>query len=178
MRTTCLALLVAVGVPLFLVAAEVESRVLTHYLPQDLLETAVRTEGWTELQLKVPGNLRKGDVVRVWAGGQIDRGNGEQPGDNAAGPEGPLAARAADPALSRDAAHAFALLFKGESSGLHRCLPQGKPLDIKVGKDGEKVWLGFNDERGRYADNHLGRGRRHQFDPLWVRIEVVRTVVD
>src|SRR5438270_14078589 len=65
-----------------LVAAEVESRVLTHYVPQDLLEAAVRTEGWTELALAVKGGLHKGDVVRVWAGGSIDRGNGERPGDN------------------------------------------------------------------------------------------------
>ena len=28
-------------------AADVESRVLTHYVPQDFLETVVRTEGWT-----------------------------------------------------------------------------------------------------------------------------------
>ena len=32
-------------------AAEVESRRLTHYLPQDFLEAAVRKEGWTELRL-------------------------------------------------------------------------------------------------------------------------------
>src|SRR5260221_5947072 len=29
-------------------AADVESRQLTHYVPQDFLETVVRTEGWTE----------------------------------------------------------------------------------------------------------------------------------
>src|SRR5439155_15483334 len=69
-------------------AADLESRVLTHYVPQDLLETAVRTEGWTEVPLKVAGGTRKGDVVRVWAGGSIDRGNGDHPGDNVAGPEG------------------------------------------------------------------------------------------
>ena len=38
--------------------------------------------------------------------------------------------------------------------------------------------VGFNDERGRYQDNHLGKGRRHEFDPLWVRVEVVRLIVD
>jgi len=42
----------------------------------------------------------------------------------------------------------------------------------------ERLWVGFNDERGRYRDNHLGRGLRHEFDPLWVRVEVVRIVVD
>ena len=45
-------------------------------------------------------------------------------------------------------------------------------------KDGERLWIGFNDERGQYLDNHLGKGRRHELDPLWVRIEVVRIVVD
>src|SRR5206468_12781756 len=69
-------------------AADVESRQLTHYLPQDFLETVVRTEGWTEVKLNVKGGVRKGDVVRVWAGGSIDRGNGEQPGQNVNGPAG------------------------------------------------------------------------------------------
>jgi hypothetical protein len=40
------------------------------------------------------------------------------------------------------------------------------------------LWIGFNDERGRYLDNHLGKGRRHELDPLWVRVEVVRIIVD
>src|SRR6516225_8244562 len=52
--------------------AELESRVLTHYVPQDFLETVVRREGWTELTLNVKGGVRKGDVVRIWAGGSID----------------------------------------------------------------------------------------------------------
>src|SRR5437660_7461531 len=69
-------------------AADVESRVLTHYVPQDFLETVVRTEGWTELPLDVKGGVRKGDVVRVWAGGSIDRGNGDQPGQNVSSPAG------------------------------------------------------------------------------------------
>src|SRR5262245_15219690 len=72
----------------FLLAAEVESRQLTHYVPQDFLETAIRTEGWTEVTLNVKGGVRKGDVVRIWAGGSIDRGNGEQPGQNVNGPGG------------------------------------------------------------------------------------------
>ncbi len=163
-------------------AAEVESRVLTHYLPQDFLETAVRTEKWTEVPLNVAGGLRKGDVVRVWAGGLIDRGNGEKPGENAHGPAGvepgKVPADRAALGLSPEPADAFALLFKTETGKPQRCPPPGKPLEIKLTKDGEKVWLGFNDERGRYADNHLGRGLRHQFDPLWVRIEVVRIIVD
>src|SRR5947209_14274820 len=86
MRTAATALLLCLS--LAAPAAEVESRVLTHYVPQDLLETAVRTEGWTEVPLKVNGGVRKGDVVRVWAGGSIDRGNGDQPGENVGGPEG------------------------------------------------------------------------------------------
>jgi hypothetical protein len=147
-------------------AAEVESRVLTHYLPQDFLETGVRSEKWTEVPLAVPGGLRKGDVVRVWAGGLIDRGNGEQPGANVNGPAGVEAGKVSVDrgalALSPEPADAFALLFKTET---------GKPHN-------EKVWVGFNDERGRYADNHLGRGRRHEHEPLWVRIEVVRIIVD
>src|SRR5919198_1510295 len=69
-------------------AADVESRVLTHYVPQDLLEAAVRKEGWTEVVLAVKGGTRKGDTVRVWAGGSIDRGNGDQPGEHANGPDG------------------------------------------------------------------------------------------
>src|SRR6266487_292930 len=36
-------------------AAELESRVLTHYIPQDFLETAVRTEGWTEVSINLKG---------------------------------------------------------------------------------------------------------------------------
>ena len=57
-------------------------------------------------------------------------------------------------------------------------LPQGKPLEIKAGKANEKFWIGFNDSKGRYLDNHIGKGRRHEHDPLWIRIEVVRIVVD
>jgi hypothetical protein len=161
-------------------AAEVESRVLTHYLPQDFLEAAVRKEGWTEVVLNVKGGVRKGDVVRVWAGGCIDRG-GEQPGQNVAGPEG-LAVRPMDEqpawALSAEPAHAYALLLKTESSGPTKCLPPGKPLEIRLSRDKEKLWLGFNDGKGRYLDNHLGKGRRHELDPLWMRIEVVRITVD
>jgi hypothetical protein len=163
-------------------AAEVESRVLTHYVPQDLLETAVRTEGWTEAPLNVKGGVRKDDVVRIWAGGSIDRGNGEQPGQNVAGPEGvkPGVRPANQPALALSAqeGHAYALLFKNEKPELHACLASGKPLEITMSKDKERLWVGFNDERGRYRDNHLGKGRRHELDPLWVRIEVVRIVVD
>ena len=47
-------------------AADLESRVLTHYIPQDLLETAVRTENWTEIPLNVAGGVRKGDTIRIW----------------------------------------------------------------------------------------------------------------
>jgi hypothetical protein len=163
-------------------AADVESRVLTHYVPQDLLETVVRTEGWSELTLDVKGGVRKGDVVRVWAGGSIDWGNGDQPGQNISGPHGltaaPVTLDAKKLALSQDAGHAYAVLFKSEAPGLQKCLPAGKPLEIKLTKDKEKVWLGFNDLKGRYQDNHLGKGRRHELDPLWIRVEVVRIIVD
>jgi hypothetical protein len=158
-------------------AAEVESRQLTHYVPQDALEAAVRKEGWTEVPLAVKGGVRKGDVVRVWAGGSIDRG-GEQPGENVGGPEGIASRGKATFALSAEPAHAFALLFKTDGTAPAACRPPGKPLEIKASKDDEKLWVGFNDDKGRYADNHLGRGRRHEFDPLWVRIEVVRITVD
>jgi hypothetical protein len=180
MRTiTWLVVLSAIGVA---AAGEVESRALTHYLPQDFLETAVRTEGWTEVKLALPGNLRKGDVVRIWAGGLIDRGNGEQPGENVNAPsglgptKGTFDSKAL--ALSQEATNAFAMLFKTEPSGPHRAPVAGKPLEIKITRDAEKVFVGFNDERGRYADNHLGRGRRHELDPAWVRIEVVRIIID
>src|SRR5437867_2915562 len=93
-------------------AADLESRQLTHYVPQDALEAAVRKEGWTEVPLAVKGGVRKGDVVRIWAGGSIDRGNGEQPGANVNGPAGLGKGGGAGFALSSDAAHAFALLLK------------------------------------------------------------------
>src|SRR6516164_10059771 len=75
--------------PLALCAADVESRVLTHYVPQDFLEAAVRKEGWTEVPLDLKGGVRKGDTVRIWAGGSIDRGDDPRPGQNTAGPDGP-----------------------------------------------------------------------------------------
>jgi hypothetical protein len=167
----------AFGAALLALGAEVESRRLTHYVPQDLLEKAVRTEGWTEVPLKLKDGLRKGDTVRIWAGGSIDRG-GEKPGENVAGPDGPTSAGSGDMALSPTPALRYALLFKTETAGVKKCLPPGKPLEIKLTKDGERVWVGFNDEKGQYRDNHLGRGLRHQLDPLWVRVEVVRTTVD
>jgi hypothetical protein len=164
-------------------AAELESRVLTHYVPQDLLEKAVRTEGWTEIALDVKGGVRKGDTVRIWAGGLIDRGNGDQPGVNVNGPHGPadmskLSFEASRLVLSQKSADAFALLVKTEVAESRKCLPPGKPLEIKITKNKERLWIGFNDEKGRYMDNHLGKGKRHELDPLWVRIEVVRTIVD
>jgi hypothetical protein len=163
-------------------AADVESRQLTHYLPQDFLEASVRKEDWSEVKLDVKGGVRKGDVVRVWAAGVIDRGNGDQPGVNVNGPDGiDPALLGSDPptfALSAEPTQAYAVLFKTESIGPTKCLPPGKPLEIKLSKDNEKVWLGFNDQKGRYQDNHLGRGKRHELDPLWIRIEVVRITVD
>jgi hypothetical protein len=174
--------LLALGLAGAALAAEVESRQLTHYVPQDVLEAAVRKEDWTEVPLNVKGGVRKDDVVRIWAGGGIDRGGADQPGQNVNGPDGldPAQWGVEKPAfaLSAEPAHGYALLFKTESTGPTKCLPPGKPLEIKLTKDGEKLWLGFNDEKGRYADNHLGKGRRHELDPLWVRVEVVRITVD
>jgi hypothetical protein len=161
----------------FLVAADVESRVLTHYVPQDSLESAVRKEGWTEVPLAVKGGVRKGDVVRLWTGGSIDRG-GERPGENVNGPTGAPGPKGGSFALSAEAGHAFALLFKTETPGIRKPAAPGKPLEIKLSKDGERLWLGFNDLRGAYHDNHIGKGRRHERDPLWLRVEVVRIVVD
>ena len=179
MRTAPLALLLVLTVTSR--AAEVESRVLTHYVPQDFLETMVRTEGWTELPLDVKGGVRKGDVIRVWSGGSIDRGNGDQPGENAGSPAGLdtaiPAGLAQKLALRQETEAAFALLFKTETE-LKKCQKPGKPLEIPLAKDKERIWIGFNDLRGHYYDNHLGKGRRHELDPLWIRIEVVRVIVD
>jgi hypothetical protein len=36
-------------------AADLESRALTHYVPQDFLEKAVRTQGWTLVPLDLKG---------------------------------------------------------------------------------------------------------------------------
>jgi hypothetical protein len=163
-------------------AADVESRVLTHYVPQDLLETVVRSEAWTELKLDLKGGIRKGDVVRIWAGGSIDYGNGDQPGENISAPSGisssPAGVDVQQFALSPASGHAFALLLKNEGKGFKKCAQAGKPLEIAMSKDNERLWIGFNDLRGRYQDNHLGKGRRHELDPLWVRVEVVRIIVD
>jgi hypothetical protein len=163
MRLTAPVLILALA--LTASAAEVESRVLTHYVPQDFLETAVRKEGWTEVKLAVPGGVRKGDVVRIWAGGSIDRG-GERPGENVVGPAGLGKGGGRSFALSSEPAHAYALLIKTDAATARKCLPPGKALEIKLTKDGERVSLGFNDERSRYHDNRIGKGRRHEFDPL------------
>src|SRR5579884_3109914 len=137
------AVVLGLGVALTAVAADVESRILTHYVPQDFLETAVRTEGWTEVTLDVKGGVRPGDVVRLWTGGSIDRGNGDRPGQNVNGPAGPdMPVPGIEPAqlaLSPDLGDAFALLFKTESSGVKKATP-GKPLEIKVTKEKERLW--------------------------------------
>lgn len=178
MRNIFVIALISLGLASF--AADVESRVLTTYLAQDTLEKVVRNEGWTEVPLNVAGGIREGDTIRVWAGGLIDRGNGDQPGEHCNGPAGATSdlPDAQTLALSTDPAHAYAILFKTESPGFHKPAALGKPLEIQAAKANEKLWIGFNDSRGRYIDNHLGKGRRHELDPLWIRIEVVRTVVD
>src|SRR5262249_54867564 len=148
----------------------------------DFLEKAIRTEGWTEVPLELKGGVRKGDTVRIWAGGSIDRGNGDQPGENVGLPTGieksnPTAT--SDPfALSQDRMHAYAILCRTDASKAAKCRPAGKPLELNVGKDKERIWIGFNDLKGHYNDNHLGKGRRHELDPLWIRIEIVRTITD
>jgi hypothetical protein len=180
MRTLMIALVLATAMTLQ--AADLESRALTTYLPQDMLETIVRKEGWTELTLKPFGGIRKGDILRVWAGGLVDRGGAEAPGQNAAGPTGLDAAGAGmDPAklaLSPSPKHAGAILFKTEEGVPHACNVPGKPLQIPLTKENARVWIGFNDEKGAFNDNHLGKGRRHELDPLWIRVEVIRIVVD
>jgi hypothetical protein len=189
----------ALSLALLVPMAELESRQLTHYVPQDLLEKAVRTEGWTEIRLDVKGGVLKGDIVRIWSGGLIDCGNGDQPGVNVHGPSGQGNAKPGNPqsvmgipgpantrlavdisklVLSQKGEDAFALLVKTEGPDIRKCVPPGKPLEIKLTKDKEKLYIGFNDEKGRFADNHLGKGKRHELDPLWVRIEVVRIIVD
>jgi hypothetical protein len=163
-------------------AADLESRALTHYVPQDLLESIVRKEGWTEIVLKPYNGVRKGDVARLWSGGMIDHGNGTQPGVNVAGPAGPATKVSPEEAkkmvLSPNPDQAYALLFKTEDGKIYKCQTPGKPALVPLAKDGAKLWIGFNDVRGRYLDNHLGKGRRYEFDPLWVRIEVIRIIVD
>jgi hypothetical protein len=163
-------------------AADLESRALTHYVPQDFLENVVRKEGWTEVVLKPYNGVRKGDVARIWSGGMIDHGNGTQPGVHVAGPAGPAEpvppAEAGKMALSQSPDQAYALLFKTEDGKIYRCQTPGKPVEVPLARDAAKLWIGFNDARDRYRDNHLGKGRRYEFDPLWVRIEVIRTIVD
>lgn len=163
-------------------AAEMESRAQTHYVPQDLLETIVRKDGWTEIALKPYNGVRKGDIVRVWAGGSIDRGGGDAPGSNVCAPTGGDAkSMGADPAkmaLSANPKQAFAILLKTDDDVPHACAPAGKPMQIPLKKDGARLWIGFNDHKGAFMDNHLGKGRRHELDPAWVRIEVIRIIVD
>jgi hypothetical protein len=162
-------------------AADLESRALTHYVPQDLLEGVVRKEGWTEIVLKPYNGVRKGDMARIWAGGVIDHGNGTQPGVNVAGPSGAgkvAPDEAKKMSLSPSPDQAYALIFRTEDGKTYKCQPTGKAVEVPLARDGAKLWIGFNDVRGRYMDNHLGKGRRYEFDPLWVRIEVIRIIVD
>src|SRR5437870_4437029 len=139
-------ILMLVSVPLQ--AADLESRALTTYLPQDMLETVVRKEGWTEVALKPYGGVKKGDIVRIWAGGMVDRG-GDQPGQNVAGPAGLRAGSLTlDPgrlALASNPGQAYALLFKTDNEVPHACQVPGKALEIPLPKEGARLWLGFND---------------------------------
>src|SRR5262249_8458805 len=116
------ACLLVVGLTLIASADEVESRVLTHYVPQDFLEEAIGREGWTEIPLNVKGGVRKGDTVRIWSGGSIDRGNGDYPGHYVSGPAGleskGLLVDGKRLALVQDPALAYALLFKTKGKGV------------------------------------------------------------
>src|SRR5262249_21541742 len=113
MRRT-LAVVILLAFVLAAPGAEVESRLWTHYVPQDALEAAVRNPGWTEVALAFKGGVRKGDVVRLWAGGSIDRGE-DRTGENVNGPSG-VGGGGPDFALSAQPAHGHALLFKTETS--------------------------------------------------------------
>jgi hypothetical protein len=181
MRFVYLSLILVLASALTSPAADLESRALTHYIPQDQLEAVVRKEGWTEILLKPYDGVRQGDKARIWAGGSIDHGNGNQPGVHVTGPEGAgkvMPTELARMALSTNPEQAYAFLFKTDAGVVYRCQPAGKPLEIPLTKGNGRLWIGFNDLRGRYADNHLGRGRRYELDPLWVRIEVIRIIVD
>ena len=80
--------------------------------------------------------------------------------------------------LSSDPSHAYAIVFKTEDGKIHKCVAPGKPLEFPLGKEGARLWIGFNDAKGQFRDNHLGKGRRHELDPAWVRVEVIRIIVD
>src|SRR5262245_33241245 len=129
--------------------AKHESRLLNHYVPQELLEKAVRAEGWTEVPIQPRWGVKKGDFIRVWAGGFVDRG-GDQPGTNVGGPEGTSAGslRPEAFALSSDPQHAFAILIKTEDAKIYKCGPAGKPVEVPITKDNDKIFVGFNDEKG------------------------------
>src|SRR5688572_28945963 len=132
------------GMTLTLAAAELESRALTHYVPQDLLQTIVRKEGWTEIVLKPYNGVRKGDIARVWSGGMIDRGGGDAPGMNVCGPTGADAGTmGVDPAklsISTNPKHAYSIVFKTEDDVAHACQATGKPLQIPLKIDGARLW--------------------------------------
>src|SRR5262249_20704154 len=70
-------------------ADELESRHLTHYVPQDLQETAVRKGGGREVPRAIRGGVHRGDPVRTGAGGSTARGNGAQPAQHVNAPAGP-----------------------------------------------------------------------------------------
>jgi len=166
-------------------AAEVESRVLTHFLPQDFLENQVlRSDKCVAVDLSgLKGGIKAGDMVHIWVGGSIDWGNAHRPGLNITRPWGESLAQStqtsgSDWAIAADPEFAHALVFKTETGSASRCFPEGKALSLKMTKDNEKLFIAFNDRKGCYADNHSGRGRDHVLDPLWVRVDVVRIVVD
>jgi hypothetical protein len=173
MRTAALVLILGLtGVAL---AAEVESRQLTHYVPQDFLEAAIRKEGWTEVPLNVKGGVRR----------MTSSASGREAASTAAMATIPAFTSTVRGPSRRARRHLQPVRATGgrlrccsRPMGPTRCLPPGKPLELKLSKDGEKLSIGFNDEKGRYQDNHLGKGKRHELDPLWVRIEVVRIIVD
>ena len=79
-------LLVILLSPLPAFAAELESRVLTHDVPTGPAGCSGPDGGLDRDRHRREGGPRKGDMVRLWAGGSIDRGSGDQPGMNVNGP--------------------------------------------------------------------------------------------
>ena len=171
------------GFTLTLSAAEMESRAQTHYVPQDLLQTIVRKEGWTEITLKPYNGVRKGDVVRVWAGGVIDRGGGDAPGINVCGPTGGAVHRHGGRrrevvALAPIPSTPFRSCSRPRTKSPTPAKRPANPCKSRSRRTAPACGSASTTKKGAFMDNHLGKGRRHELDPAWVRIEVIRIIVD